>query len=158
MFRTNEPNGLLLFNGGGNPGKASHSKLFLTGPFPASFSFFVFSIQLTVNNVQYKFCGWQNLNRGPLMSEATALPTEPQPLPQSKLFKASSIFSAICKPKGGGFESWLLKKIQVILFEVKRVSQDLVTKMCFVFQEIFFLGQRVSQGLVTEMFKVWIPF
>ena len=46
------------------------------------------------------------------------------------------------------------RKIQVILFEVKRVSQDLVTKMCFVFQEIFFLGQRVSQGLVTEMFKV----
>ena len=28
-----------------------------------------------------KFCRWLNSNRGPLVLEATALPTEPQPLP-----------------------------------------------------------------------------
>ena len=28
-----------------------------------------------------KFCQWLDSNRGPLVSEATALPTEPQPLP-----------------------------------------------------------------------------
>ena len=30
--------------------------VFLKGPFPASFFILVFSIQLTVNNIQYKFC------------------------------------------------------------------------------------------------------
>ena len=40
---------------------------------------FVFSIQLTVS--KYKICQWLDSNRGPLVLEATALPTEPQPLP-----------------------------------------------------------------------------
>ena len=36
---------------------------FKNGPFPDSFSFiFVFSIQLSVNIVQYKFCWWLDLN------------------------------------------------------------------------------------------------
>ena len=52
------------------------------GPWPASFFFiFIFSIQLTVNNVQYKFCQWLESNRRPLALEATALPTEPKQLP-----------------------------------------------------------------------------
>ena len=45
---------------------------------------FVFSIQLVVNeytNVQYKFYQWLDSNYGPLVSEATTLPTEPPPLP-----------------------------------------------------------------------------
>ena len=41
--------------------------------------FLFFSLQLTVN-VQYKICQWLASNRGPLESEATAPPTEPQPL------------------------------------------------------------------------------
>ena len=45
------------------------------------FFIFVFSIQLTVN-VQYIFCWWLDLNSRPLVMEATALPTEPPPLPQ----------------------------------------------------------------------------
>ena len=45
------------------------------------FFIFVFSIQLTVNNVQNKFCRWLDSNREPLVSEVTTLPTEPQPLP-----------------------------------------------------------------------------
>ena len=42
---------------------------------------FLFSLQSTVNSVQYKFCRWLDSNCGPLVLEATALPTEPQPLP-----------------------------------------------------------------------------
>ena len=45
------------------------------------FFLFVFSVLLTVNNVQYNFCQWVNSNRGPLVLEATALPSEPQPQP-----------------------------------------------------------------------------
>ena len=50
---------------------------------PLFFFSFVFSIQLTVNNVQFKICRWLYSNRGPLVLETTALPTEPQLLPMS---------------------------------------------------------------------------
>ena len=54
-----------------------------SGPFPASFLFiFVFSIQLIINKCSIKFCRWLESNRGPLVSKASALPTEPQPLPK----------------------------------------------------------------------------
>ena len=36
-------------------------------------------------NVQYKYFWWLDLNCGPLVSELTALPTEPQPLPSTNL-------------------------------------------------------------------------
>ena len=43
------------------------------------------TIQLTVNNkCSIKNCRCLYSNRGPLLSEATALPTEPQPLPKSR--------------------------------------------------------------------------
>ena len=59
---------------------------FLKWAIPSLFFFiFVFSVQLTVNNVQYKFGRWLDSNHGPLVLEATALPTEPQPLPNLKL-------------------------------------------------------------------------
>ena len=45
------------------------------------FFIFVFPIQLTVNNVQYNFFLLLDSSLGPLELEATALPTEPQPLP-----------------------------------------------------------------------------
>ena len=47
------------------------------------FYFRLFStIQLTVNNkCSVKICRCLDLNRGPLVLEDTALPTEPQPLP-----------------------------------------------------------------------------
>ena len=49
---------------------------------PGLFLFiFVFSMVQSTINVQYKFRRWRDLNCGPLVSEATALPTEPQPLP-----------------------------------------------------------------------------
>ena len=53
------------------------------GQFSASFSlFFVFSKQLTVND-QYNFLPMTGFEPGPLELEATALPTEPQPLPET---------------------------------------------------------------------------
>ena len=54
---------------------------FFKWAFPGLFFFiFVFSIQLIVN----KKCRWLDSNCGSLVSEATALPTEPQPLPLQK--------------------------------------------------------------------------
>ena len=64
-------------------------------PFPDSFSYFCFfSVQLTVHNVQYKFCRWLDSNLGPLVSEATALPTEPQPLPISYVWQIISFVNS----------------------------------------------------------------
>ena len=42
--------------------------------------------QLTVNIFIVKFCQLLDLNRGPMVSEATTLSTEPQPLPLAVLF------------------------------------------------------------------------
>ena len=63
------------------------------------FFIFVFSIQLTVNNVQYKVRRRLDSNCGPLVLEATALPTEPQPLPLSEalLYKISLTLPNILK-------------------------------------------------------------
>ena len=62
-----------------------HSIVFLSfkkmGPFPASFSLFSSFLQLTVNLFVIKSCQWLDSNHGPLVLEATALPTETQPLP-----------------------------------------------------------------------------
>ena len=49
--------------------------LFLNVPFPASFSF-TFSIPLTANQCSIKIRQCLDSNRGPLLWEATALPTE----------------------------------------------------------------------------------
>ena len=57
------------------------------------FLYFVFSIQLTVYNVQYKFC--RDSNRGHLVSEATALPTEPQPFPYLKNVSAANLATRV---------------------------------------------------------------
>ena len=57
--------------------------LLKNGPFPATFFLiFVFSTQLTENKCSIKVCRWLDLNRGSLVSEATALPAKPQPLPK----------------------------------------------------------------------------
>ena len=68
-------------------------KFFLkNGPYLASFSLFlsfqnsVYSKQMF--NININFCQWLDLYRGHLVSEATALPTEPQPLP--KKFKVQN--------------------------------------------------------------------
>ena len=68
--------------------KQIHSSFFLkNGPFPAAFSFLL-SFQYTVDikqmfNVFVIFCQWLDLHCGPLVLEATALPTEPNHYPNS---------------------------------------------------------------------------
>ena len=72
---------LVKLEGGGQWEKDGYI-CFKNGPFPASFSLFSsfqYSWQWIFN---IKFCWWLDSNRGPLESEATALPTEPQPLRQ----------------------------------------------------------------------------
>ena len=63
-----------------------HSSFLKNGPCPASFYFIcMFSIKLMVNQWM-TFRRWLDSNRGPLVLEATALPTEPQPLPFFYIF------------------------------------------------------------------------
>ena len=46
------------------------------------FFIFIFSIQLTINKyLIFNFCRRLDSNRGPVVLEATGLPTEPRPLP-----------------------------------------------------------------------------
>ena len=56
----------------------------------AYFLNFVFSIQFILNN-WINFCRWLDSNGGPLVSEATALPTKPQPLPSGQSYNCSMI-------------------------------------------------------------------
>ena len=60
-----------------------NKKWAITGLFFSLFSSFQ---QLIVNMFIIKSCRWLDLNYGPLVSEVTALPTEPQPLPTYILF------------------------------------------------------------------------
>ena len=53
---------------------------------------FIFSIQLIINKFSIKFCEWLESNRGPLDLKATALPTEPQPLPLNICFCGTLLF------------------------------------------------------------------
>ena len=73
------------------------------GPFPASFSLFSSFLQ-TVNSKHMfnKSCRWLNLNPGPLVLEATTLPTAPQPLPQMmSQFLHQNLDSSFCFQKLG---------------------------------------------------------
>ena len=56
--------------------------MFFSWAIPGLFPFIiVFSMQVTSNKCSYKFCQLLDSNRGPLVSEATTLLTEAQPLP-----------------------------------------------------------------------------
>ena len=55
------------------------SETFLNGPIPASFSFLSFQ-KLTMDMLIKKVCRWLDLSNGPLVLEASTLPTEPQPI------------------------------------------------------------------------------
>ena len=59
--------------------------------------FLYFRLFNTVDSKQMfhiKACWWLDLNRGPLVSEATALPTEPQPLPISYVWQIISFVNS----------------------------------------------------------------
>ena len=54
---------------------------------PLFLYFCLFNAQLTVYkcSILINFCRWLHSSHGPLVSEATTLPTEPQPLPENWL-------------------------------------------------------------------------
>ena len=61
-------------------------RFFLILPFPSSFIFiFVFSTQLQVSEI----CHLPDSNHRSLLLDATALPTEPQPLPKATVLPLS---------------------------------------------------------------------
>ena len=64
---------------------------------------FVFS---TINMFITKFCLWLDSNRGPLVVEATVLPTELQPLPQPQPLQLSGIIARVSKSKDLGSKAW----------------------------------------------------
>ena len=63
--------------------------------------FRLFNTQLRVYkcSILINFCRWLDSNRGPLVSEATALPTEPQPLPCSLYLSHSSLRVGYLEPR-----------------------------------------------------------
>ena len=54
------------------------------------------------NAVQYNFCSWLVSNRGLLASEATTLPTEPQPLPTVPISQVILLFVSSNNEAGDG--------------------------------------------------------
>ena len=75
--------------------KLTYLKWAIQGPF---FFIFVFSKQLVIAKQMFyiKMCQRLDLNCGPLVSGATALPTEPQPLPKIKLTLAFLCYFCKC--------------------------------------------------------------
>ena len=59
--------------------------------------FFVFSAQLTINKCSIKVCRWLDSNRRSLVSEVTALPTEPHHCPTLIICKTIHLFQIIYK-------------------------------------------------------------
>ena len=72
--------------------------LFFKWSIPGHFFFIlIFSIQLIVNICSLKFCQWPDLNCRPLVSEATVLPTEPQPLAVNQVRFLLRFCSYLCE-------------------------------------------------------------
>ena len=85
------------------------------------FSLFL-SFQYTVDSKQMfnkylNFCRWLYSNCGPLVSEATTLPTEPQPLPRKHIFEAYNVISMYLR-----LTSVLLVGIQ-LLCNIKHIKR-----------------------------------
>ena len=78
--------------------------------FPGLFFFiFIFSIPLTVNQFSSKIRWWLDSNHRPLVSEATALPTETQPLPMNKPCSWSS-GPTVCEAFSKWISAWFLNR------------------------------------------------
>ena len=78
---------------------------------PLFFYIFVFSKQLTINNFSiFENRRWLDANFRPLVSEVTALPTEPQPLPYLISFTITII--TISNSSGSNLNVWLVVQVQ----------------------------------------------
>ena len=85
------------------------TKIVFKWPIPGLFFFssFQYNWQLTFNII---FCRWLDLNLRPLVSEVTALPTEPQPLPYLISFTITII--TISNSSGSNLNVWLVVQVQ----------------------------------------------
>ena len=84
-------------------------------PRPLFLYFRLFKTQLVVNKCSIeinKFLWWRDSNRGPLVLEATALPTEPQPLPWSQILL-----------------DWILLNKNMLLFECNKGTYSKPVKL-----------------------------
>ena len=101
---------------------------------PGLFLFiFVFTIQLIINKCSIKFCQWLESNRGPLVSKATALPTEPQPLPNIIIslhlhfqgyLRFYVDFSSVLFSAKGKTQSIMLNHTKVLLVKITKYSEE----------------------------------
>ena len=89
---------------------------FKNGPFPASFSLFLSVRPFKVNMFIIKFRRWLDSNRGPLALEATALPTEPQPLSRHLMLGQRSRFLEWRPLIFYFFSKWAILGLFFILF------------------------------------------
>ena len=109
------------------------------GPYPASFSLFS-SFQFTVDskqmfNININFCRRLDSNRRPLVLEATALPTEPQPQPKNAL-----MFDAI------GMLKYISPYCLFYFTPISQVFHSAVHWMCFASEE----EQTTNQNPISE--------
>ena len=127
--------------------------------------FIYFHLFNTVDNKQMlnKFCRWLESNRGPLVSKATALPTEPQPLPI-----ASSIFNRIEWSHLIAKHNWLLRycsflpksghnlQTPKVLFELlrgyKNSTKEKALHQCWVTGSVTSLGNLLDFGQLFKAF------
>ena len=113
-------------------------------PLFSLFSFF----QYTVDSKQMfnKFCRWLDSNRGPLVSKATALPTEPQPLPRCPKFYFAR-----------GKQLFFILKVQLNLycFCIKKDAFDVVDVLMIEFLLSKLLLQCDQFG---QILKFWVIF
>ena len=80
---------------------------YLNGPFAASF--LLFSSFLQTVHMFNKICRWLDSNPGPQASEATALTSAPQPLPDCN--HGYSLYFVLIQPSYGTLQSHVKLKI-----------------------------------------------
>ena len=118
-------------------------------PFPTSFSLFLsFLITIPRKYGFNKSCRWLDSNRGPLVSEATALSTEPQPLSTS-----SSIYN---------HHSFAFKLPKVCLFNshsvLVSVSPTPSVYLAFFVKQIPLLCLCLFRSFYRRLFRCIVPW
>ena len=131
------------------------------------FYFFLFNIiQLTVKNkCCIKICRCLDSNRGPLVSEATALPTESQPLPKSrkvlqwKLRVFLKIFFPFCRHLPSMCESAAFKimpRVAACIFEYwKSLNDALLRFLSDNFSTQNSRRRRKMKVKLTKVEQIW---
>ena len=94
------------------------------------FFIFVFSIHSWqyIKKCSINFCWWLDSNRGPLVSEASVLPTEPQPLPRPRNYT----WVAVCSQRPRNYLSCCVgganRRISFFLLSILDLSIDNISQ------------------------------